>query len=110
MTKLSAALGITRRTMARWCRWWSTTFATLDAAFTVVTGPYRIRDTDDTKELWEMWIHDQHQARLVMDPTTPVIGFQDERTSQAFRAACEQGRVAILRMKSPSSLRFAPNR
>lgn len=28
VTKLSAALGITRRTLARWCRWWSTTFAT----------------------------------------------------------------------------------
>jgi len=28
VTKLSALLGITRRTLARWCRWWSTTFAT----------------------------------------------------------------------------------
>lgn len=28
VTKLSAAIGITRRTLARWCRWWSTTFAT----------------------------------------------------------------------------------
>lgn len=28
VTKLSAVLGITRRTLARWCRWWSTTFAT----------------------------------------------------------------------------------
>ena len=28
VTKLSAALGITRWTLARWCRWWSTTFAT----------------------------------------------------------------------------------
>lgn len=28
LTKLSALLGITRRTLARWCRWWSTTFAT----------------------------------------------------------------------------------
>ena len=26
-TKLSALLGITRRTLARWCRWWSTTFS-----------------------------------------------------------------------------------
>jgi hypothetical protein len=26
--KLSKLLGITRRTLARWCRWWSTTFAT----------------------------------------------------------------------------------
>lgn len=25
--RLSATLGITRRTLARWCRWWSTTFA-----------------------------------------------------------------------------------
>lgn len=28
VTKLSMLLGITRRTLARWCRWWSTTFAT----------------------------------------------------------------------------------
>ena len=28
VTKLSALLGISRRTLARWCRWWSTTFAT----------------------------------------------------------------------------------
>ena len=28
VTKLSALLGITRRTLARWCRWWSTAFAT----------------------------------------------------------------------------------
>lgn len=28
VTKLSTLLGITRRTLARWCRWWSTTFAT----------------------------------------------------------------------------------
>jgi hypothetical protein len=28
VTKLSALLGITRRTLSRWCRWWSTTFAT----------------------------------------------------------------------------------
>ena len=28
VSKLSAVLGITRRTLARWCRWWSTTFAT----------------------------------------------------------------------------------
>lgn len=28
VTKLSALLGITRRTLARWCRWWSTMFAT----------------------------------------------------------------------------------
>lgn len=28
VTKLSALLGITRRTLVRWCRWWSTTFAT----------------------------------------------------------------------------------
>ena len=28
VTKLSRLLGITRRTLARWCRWWSTTFAT----------------------------------------------------------------------------------
>jgi hypothetical protein len=28
VTKLSALLGLTRRTLARWCRWWSTTFAT----------------------------------------------------------------------------------
>lgn len=28
VTRLSALLGITRRTLARWCRWWSTTFAT----------------------------------------------------------------------------------
>jgi hypothetical protein len=28
VSKLSALLGITRRTLARWCRWWSTTFAT----------------------------------------------------------------------------------
>jgi hypothetical protein len=28
VTKLSALLGITRRTLTRWCRWWSTTFAT----------------------------------------------------------------------------------
>lgn len=28
VTRLSAALGITRRTLTRWCRWWSTTFAT----------------------------------------------------------------------------------
>lgn len=28
VTKLSAVLRITRRTLARWCRWWSTTFAT----------------------------------------------------------------------------------
>lgn len=27
VTKLSTLLGITRRTLARWCRWWSTTFA-----------------------------------------------------------------------------------
>ena len=27
VTKLSAVLGITRRTLTRWCRWWSTTFA-----------------------------------------------------------------------------------
>jgi hypothetical protein len=28
VTKLSTLLGITRRTLTRWCRWWSTTFAT----------------------------------------------------------------------------------
>lgn len=28
VTTLSAVLGISRRTLARWCRWWSTTFAT----------------------------------------------------------------------------------
>ena len=28
VTKLSALLGISRRTLARWCRWWSTMFAT----------------------------------------------------------------------------------
>jgi len=28
VTALSTLLGITRRTLARWCRWWSTTFAT----------------------------------------------------------------------------------
>jgi hypothetical protein len=28
VTKLSAVLGITRRTLARWCRWWSAMFAT----------------------------------------------------------------------------------
>ena len=28
VTKLSAQLGISRRTLARWCRWWSTMFAT----------------------------------------------------------------------------------
>lgn len=28
VTKLSALLGITRRTLARWCQWWSTMFAT----------------------------------------------------------------------------------
>lgn len=28
VTRLSALLGTTRRTLARWCRWWSTTFAT----------------------------------------------------------------------------------
>lgn len=28
VTKLSGVLGITRRTLARWCRWWSSTFAT----------------------------------------------------------------------------------
>jgi hypothetical protein len=28
VTKLSTLLGITRRTLARWRRWWSTTFAT----------------------------------------------------------------------------------
>lgn len=28
VTKLSTLLGITRRTLARWCRWWSTMFAT----------------------------------------------------------------------------------
>lgn len=28
VTKLSRLLGITRRTLARWCRWWSTTLAT----------------------------------------------------------------------------------
>lgn len=28
VTTLSTLLGITRRTLARWCRWWSTTFAT----------------------------------------------------------------------------------
>jgi hypothetical protein len=28
VTKLSTLLGITRRTLVRWCRWWSTTFAT----------------------------------------------------------------------------------
>jgi hypothetical protein len=27
-TKLSSLLGISRRTLARWCRWWSTMFAT----------------------------------------------------------------------------------
>jgi len=28
VTRLSTLLGITRRTLARWCRWWSATFAT----------------------------------------------------------------------------------
>jgi len=28
VTRLSTLLGITRRTLTRWCRWWSTTFAT----------------------------------------------------------------------------------
>jgi hypothetical protein len=28
VTKLSALLGISRRTLARWCRWWSTMFVT----------------------------------------------------------------------------------
>ena len=28
VTELSTRLGITRRTLARWCRWWSTAFAT----------------------------------------------------------------------------------
>ena len=28
VAKLSALLGISRRTLARWCRWWSTMFAT----------------------------------------------------------------------------------
>jgi hypothetical protein len=28
VTKLSVLLGISRRTLARWCRWWSTMFAT----------------------------------------------------------------------------------
>lgn len=28
VTKLATLLGITRPTLARWCRWWSTTFAT----------------------------------------------------------------------------------
>ena len=28
VTQLSALLGISRRTLARWCQWWSTMFAT----------------------------------------------------------------------------------
>jgi len=28
VTKLSTLLGISRRTLARWCRWWSTMFTT----------------------------------------------------------------------------------
>jgi hypothetical protein len=65
VTKLSALLGITRRTLARWCRWWSTTFATsrfweslrgrFVPAVEVVTMPAsvmaRIRSTGDEPQL-----------------------------------------------------------